>query len=151
MSARAVVYLASVLVVSLAFAFVCAARAQTCSKTDFVNAVEQASKSLVALNRQNKPRFQNKLRQLRLKRKWTHDQFMKEAAIFVRDDKIAVFDETSQKELLDIERLGGEGESARKPDCNLLKELEQHMGILIKIQKNKWQYMFKKLDAALAK
>ena len=52
--------------------------------------VDEAAAALRDLNAKNKPAFQEKLRQLKDKRAWSHDEFLKEAAPFVRDDKIAV-------------------------------------------------------------
>jgi len=156
MTAKAAALAASMICLSataavISAAMVSEARATDCSRMDFVHVVEQASSALASLNRQNKPRFQSKLRLLRAKRKWTHDQFMKRAAPFVRDDRIAIFDLTSGKELRDIERLGGEGDSTRPPDCSLLKQLQRHMGVLVQTQKAKWSYMFEKIDSALTK
>ncbi len=102
------------------------------------------------LNAKNKPAFQEKLRQLKDKRGWTHDQFLKEAAPFVRDDKIAVYDQDSERLLSDISSQGQEGAGAQTPDCSLLLELRARMNVLVETQSAKWAYMFQKLDAALA-
>ena len=64
-----------------------------CAKADFEAVVDDAAGALRDLNLQNKPAFQEKLRQLKDKRGWSHDAFLKEAAPFVRDDKIAVYDQ----------------------------------------------------------
>jgi len=124
--------------------------AQVCAKADFEAVVDEAAASLRDLNMQNKPAFQEKLRQLKDKRGWSHDEFLKEAAPFVRDDKIAVFDQESEQLLNDISTLGQEGADAATPDCALLTELRTRMKTLVETQTAKWTYMFEKLDAALA-
>lgn len=121
-----------------------------CAKAEFEAVVDEAAAGLRDLNLKNKPAFQEKLRQLRDKRGWSHEQFLKEAAPFVRDDKIAVFDERSALLLSDISSLGQEGAEAKTPDCALLLELRARMKVLVETQTAKWTYMFQKLDTALA-
>jgi hypothetical protein len=123
---------------------------QVCAKADFEAVVDDAAGALRDLNMQNKPAFQEKLRQLKDKRGWSHDAFLKEAAPFVRDDKIAVYDQDSERLLTDISTLGQEGADAATPDCALLADLKSRMQTLVDTQTAKWTYMFAKLDAALA-
>ncbi len=124
--------------------------AKECAKADFEAVVDDAAAALRDLNLKNKPDFQEKLRQLKDKRGWSHDQFMTEAAPYVRDDKIAVFDQESEQLLNDISSLGQEGADAKTPDCALLHELRARMKVLVDTQQAKWTYMFEKLNAALA-
>ena len=123
---------------------------QQCTKAEFEDVVDEAAAALRDLNAKNKPAFQEKLRQLKDKRGWSHDQFLKEAAPFVRDDKIAVYDQESERLLADISTLGQEGAEAPTPDCTLLAGLKTRMQTLVDTQTAKWTYMFQKLDAALA-
>ena len=124
--------------------------AKDCAKSDFEAVVDDAAAALRDLNSKNKPDFQEKLRQLKDKRGWSHDQFMTEAAPYVRDDKIAVYDQESEQLLNDISSLGQEGADAKTPDCALLHELRARMQVLVDTQTAKWTYMFEKLKAALA-
>jgi hypothetical protein len=121
-----------------------------CAKADFEAVVDDAAGALRDLNMQNKPAFQEKLRQLKEKRSWSHDAFLKEAAPFVRDEKIAVYDQESERLLADISTLGQEGADAATPDCALLADLKARMKTLVDTQTEKWTYMSSKLDAALA-
>lgn len=147
------------LAVLLALSLAVTAHAQTegadapgaCTKAEFEDVVDEAAAALRDLNFKNKPAFQEKLRELKDKRGWSHDQFLTEAAPFVRDDKIAVFDQQSERLLLDISSQGQEGADAKTPDCALLQDLRGRMNVLVETQTAKWAYMFKKLDAALAK
>jgi len=123
----------------------------TCSKEDFESAVEAAAGSLRDLNNQNRPVFQEKLRELKEKRHWSHDDFIAQAKPFVRDDKTAVYDKTSDELLSAIASMGQEGSAAAAPDCALLIELRARMKLLVDTQSAKWIYMFEKLDAELAK
>jgi len=123
----------------------------TCSKEDFESVVEVASGSLRDLNNQNRPTFQEKLRELKEKRHWSHDEFIAEAKPFVKDDKTAVYDQTADELLSAIASMGQEGSAAAAPDCALLLELRARMKMLVDTQSAKWIYMFEKLDAELAK
>jgi hypothetical protein len=128
------------------------ARAQSvCAKADFEAVVEEAAGALRDLNAKNKPIFQEKLRELKTRKAWTQDQFLQEAAPFVRDDKIEAYDQTTEELLSMIAVMGQEGPSAEKPDCTLLPELRAHMTVLIETQAEKWSYMFTKIASELAK
>jgi hypothetical protein len=122
-----------------------------CGKADFEAVVEEAAGGLRDLNNENKPNFQDKLRDLKEKRGWTHDQFLREAAPYVRDDKIAEFDHRTDELLGSIAAMGQEGASAKKPDCALLLELRARMTLLVETQTAKWTYMFDKIEGELAK
>ncbi len=128
-----------------------AAPSGSCAKTDFEQVVEQAAGSLRELNTKNKPAFQEKLRALKDKRGWAHDVFLKEAAPFVRDEKIAEFDQSTDELLTAISTLGQEGASAATPDCAVLLELRARMSLLVDTQTAKWSYMFGKIDTELWK
>jgi hypothetical protein len=130
-----------------------AAPAQTpqCSKADFEAVVDEAAGALRDLARQNTPAFQGKLRQLKGKRGWSDDQFVKEAEPLVRDDKIAGFDQKSEDLLLRITSGGQSGAADGPPDCKLVAELRAVMQSLLETQKAKWAYMFEKIEAELRK
>lgn len=121
-----------------------------CARGDFEAVVDGAAAALRDLNATNKPVFQQRLRELKDKRGWGHDEFLTKAAPYVRDDKIAVFDQTSQDLLVAISTLGQEGSEAPTPDCRLLGELRDRMKKLVETQTSKWSYMFAKLEKALA-
>ena len=123
-------------------------RAASCTRDDFANVVEQASDSLRTLNADNTPKFQAKLRALKDRRKWTHEQFLKEAAPFVQDEKIQALDEQTATLLNKIQGLG-EGGGGREPNCALLAILQTHMKALIDTTQAKWTYMNGKIDAVL--
>lgn len=127
------------------------AQPAACSKSDFEAVVDEAAASLRDLNQKHKPDFQERLKALKDKRGWGHDQFMKEAAPFVKDDAIAGFESQSFALLEQISTLGQDGAAAPTPDCGLLVELQARMKRLVDIQGQKWTYMFGKLDAELAK
>ncbi len=118
---------------------------------DFEAVVDQAAGVLRDLNAKNKPAFQEKLRTLKDKRGWSHEEFMKQGAPFVRDDKIAVFDQSTEELVLAISSMGQEGAAAKNPDCALLLELRARMTLLVDTQTSKWAYMFEKIETELWK
>lgn len=121
-----------------------------CAKSDFATVVDQAAAALRELTRQNTPQFQAKLRQLKDKRGWNNDQFLKEAEPFVRDETIAGYDQKSAEFLARITSAGESGATGA-PDCALLTELRATMTALVDTQKAKWAYMVDKIDQELHK
>ena len=91
------------------------------------------------------------MRNLKDKRGWSHEQFLTEAAPLVRDDKIAVFDQSTEELLSAISTMGQEGAAAQTPDCALLLELRARMKVLVDTQTAKWSYMFEKIETELWK
>jgi hypothetical protein len=122
----------------------------TCAKAEFEAVVDDAAAALRDLNNKNRPVFQERLRALKDKRGWSNDEFMKEAAPFVKDDEIEVFDDKSNELLANIASMGQEGSAAATPDCNMLSSLKAQMQVLVDTQTAKWSYMFAKLEKALA-
>lgn len=138
----------------LVVALLCAAApaaAQACAKADFEVVVDEAASALTALHHQNTPLFQGKLRLLKDKRGWSHDQFMSEAAPLVRDETIVGFDQKSEETLARITQGGQSGASGATPDCALLAELRRLMAALVETQKAKWAYMFDRIEQELKK
>jgi hypothetical protein len=125
------------------------AQAQTCSKADFEAVVDEAAASLRELTHRNTPPFQAKLRQLKDKRGWSHDQFLTEAAPLVRDETIAAFDAKAEGYLARINAMGQQSSASKEPDCALLPELRAAMSALVETQKAKWTYMFEKVEREL--
>lgn len=122
-----------------------------CSKTDFQGVVNTAASTLRDLNQKNRPQFQEKLRELKAKRGWSNDVFLKEAAPLVKDDKIDALDNKSSQLLAKITAMGNEGANDKAPDCSVMSELNGYMQELVDTQTEKWSYMFEKLAAELAK
>jgi len=127
------------------------AQAPTCAKADFEAVVDEAAGALRGLAQQNTPTFQSKLRQLKAKRRWSDEQFLKAAEPLVRDERIAEFDRRSEEFLLRITSGGQTASAAAVPDCALLGELRATLRALVEAQKAKWAYMFEKLEAELAR
>jgi hypothetical protein len=127
------------------------AQAAPCSKADFEAVVDEAAGALRGLALENTPQFQARLRQLKTKRGWSDEQFLKEAEPLVRDEKIALFDDKSSELLARITGGGQAGAAGDAPDCTLLAGLRASMATLVETQKAKWSYMFDKIDGELRK
>ncbi len=125
--------------------------AQTCAKADFEAVVGTASSTLREMTARNTPTFQEKLRDLKDKRRWTYEQFVTEAAPLVADEKIAEYDAKSVEFLTKINALGSEGAGGTKADCGLLEKLRLDLAALVDTQTQKWSYMFGKLEAEMVK
>ena len=122
-----------------------------CSKADFEAVVDEAASALRTLNHQNTPQFQARLRQLKDKRGWSHEQFLLEASPFVRDEAIAAFDQKSEDFLARITQAGQSQATAAALNCGLLVELRGSLAALVETQKAKWTYMFDKINGELRK
>ncbi len=122
-----------------------------CQKSEFEAVVEESATVLRDLNAKNKPAFQEKLKQLKEKRGWTHEQFMTEAAPLVRDEKIEEFDIQTDDLVTAMSTMGQEGAASANPDCALLLELRARLKVLVDTQNAKWAYMFEKLETELWK
>ena len=123
--------------------------AMACEKADFEAVVSEAANALRDLNLKNKPPFQARLKDLKEKRGWSYDQFLKEAAPLVQDARIAEFDERSAAFLEKIQNMGTEGAGANPPPCAALKDVRGVMQALVDVQKDKWSYMFGKVEGEL--
>ena len=148
---RAGVLVLAALLVALFGARAALAQAPPCSKADFEAVVDEAAGALRGLAQQNTPHFQASLRQLKSKRGWSDDQFLKEAEPLVRDEKITGFDRTSEDLLARITGAGQAGAAGATPDCALLVGLRASMAALVETQKAKWAYMFEKIEGELRK
>ncbi len=128
-----------------------AAQAPVCQRSDFEAVVDEAAAQLRVLNQLNRPKFQDKLRELKEKRGWSHAQFMKDGLEFVRDDKITEYDQRTETLLAQIASGGDAGASAKTPDCAVLVALRLRMKELVATQQEKWSHMFEKIGRELAK
>ncbi len=124
-------------------------QARACEKSDFEAVVAEAANALRDLNQRHKPSYQARLKELKDKRGWSHDQFLKEAAPLVQDTRIAEFDERSAAFLEKIQTVGAEGGNAAKPQCEALTEVRGMMRSLVEAQTAKWGYMFGKIEQEL--
>ncbi len=123
--------------------------AQDCPKAEFEAVVEAAAAALRELNQKNKPLYQARLRELREKRNWTQDQFFREAAPLVQDEKIAEFDQRSQAFLERMQSMGAAVPASGGQTCKALAEVRGYMNSLVEVQTAKWTYMFERLDEQL--
>ncbi len=151
MTGRCVRNVAMTAGLGLALLSASSADAEECAKAEFEVVVGEAAAALRELNIQNKPVFQAQLKQLREKRGWNHDQFLREAAPFVQDDKIAEYDQRSQDFLERIQTMGAEAPAARDQSCKALAEVRGYMKSLVEVQTAKWSYMFGRVQTELKK
>jgi hypothetical protein len=122
-----------------------------CAKADFETVVNAAGAALRDLTQQNAPLFQAKLRQLKDKRNWSNDQFMKLAEPLVRDEKTAGYDKKSEELVSRITGGGAQGEAeTAAPDCTLLTGLQADLRLLVETQQAKWTHMLGRIDRELA-
>lgn len=122
-----------------------------CKRADFEAVVASVATALGELHAANKPVFQGRLAQLKAKRGWSQDEFLRQAAPLVQDETIATLDARAS-EMLDRIQSGGDiGTTAREPDCALLEELRGTLKMLVGVQTEKWNYMLKRVEEELAR
>ena len=147
---RAACCAAALLLALLGAVGVASPQTPACAKADFEAVVKEAGAVLHDLNAKNTPLFQGKLRQLKDKRSWSDEQFLKEAAPFVRDETIAGYDKKSEELVTRITGGGSQAEAAA-PDCALFAGLRADLKLLVDTQTAKWTHMFAKIEKELAK
>lgn len=121
----------------------------TCTRAEFEAVVGEAAQALRRLNAENRPVFQQRLRELKERRGWSQDKFLEAAAPIVQDERTEDMDRQSSELLARIQSMGAEGSSASQPDCAKLAELRGHMRALVDVQKSKWQHLFAKIAKEL--
>lgn len=126
-------------------------QAAACAKADFEAVVNAAGAALRDLAQQNTPVFQAKLRELKDKRSWTNDEFLKQAEPLVRDEMIAGYDKKSEELVARIAGGGSGSESDAAPDCALLTGLQADLKLLVETQQAKWTHMLAKVQQELGK
>jgi len=122
-----------------------------CAKADFEAVVNAAGAALRDLAQQNTPTFQAKLRELKDKRSWSNDEFIKQAEPLVRDEAITGFDKKSEELVARITGGGGRSEVEPAPDCGVLTGLQADLKLLVETQQAKWTHMLAKVEQELAK
>jgi hypothetical protein len=110
-----------------------------------------AKAALRDLAQENTPQFQAKLRELKDKRSWSNDEFLKQAEPLVRDETIAGYDKKSEELVARIAGGGGRSEADPAPDCTLLTGLQADLKLLVETQQAKWTHMLAKVQRELAK
>ena len=128
-----------------------AAQDPACTREAFEQAVGQSAEALRDLTGQNRPVFQTRLRQLKDKRGWDHNQFLREAAPIVQDARTDEYDRESTTLLDEISRMGAEGSAAPTPDCTALVRLKGNMQALVDAQRGKWAYLIEKVERELGR
>lgn len=134
-----------------------------CGQAAFAAVVSEAGAQLTALNDENKKSFHGKLQTLKVREAWTDADYVAKATPFVKDERIAAFDLTSNEILGRVQQLGQPGpgtvtasvaapistadtDTARR--CAMLEELRGLMAQVVVNTRAKWGYMHGKLDAA---
>ncbi len=129
-----------------------------CGQPAFAAVVADASAKLTAMNGENKKAFQEKLRVLRAREGWADADYLAKASPFVKDERIAAFDEGNKALLAKVEGLGaapltaGAAVLPSRADarrCALLGELRALMARVVENTRAKWGYMLGKVDAAM--
>lgn len=139
------------LTLALALSLPAAGQDQGCTREAFESVVGQSAAALRDLTAKNRPLFQARLRALKDKRGWAHEQFLKQAAPIVQDERTEKYDKTSGDLLAEIERMGAEGSAAPTPDCAALAGLRDRMNALVEAQREKWAYLIEKVEQELAR
>lgn len=131
-----------------------------CDQAAFAAVVSEAGAQLTAMNDANKTRFQNRLQSLKSRENWSDADFVVKATPFVKDERIAAFDEGSKALLAKVPQLGGatpvlasagalpgvDNQEAKR--CAMLGELRGLMTQVIDNTRAKWAYMLGKVEAA---
>lgn len=124
------------------------AKAGTCSREDFAQAVDRAAAQLRKLNAEQTPRLQAKIRKLKEAKGWPDAGFEEKAYETLQDERIAGFDAQANELLAKIDALGTVTSSA-DAECSKLDELTAASLELQATVKAKAEYSLSKLDQML--
>lgn len=143
--------LLALLAAALLLAGPAVAQDPACKREAFEEAVGLSAAALRDLTGLNRPVFQIRLRELKDKRGWDHNQFLREAAPIVQDARTDAYDKESADLLEEIARMGAEGSAAATPDCAALARLKGRMEALVDAQRGKWAYLIAKVEQELGR
>jgi hypothetical protein len=120
-----------------------------CGRAAFAAAVNNTGSMLTMLNESNKKIFQEKLLKLKTRRGWSDQDYLTQAAQFVRDEQIADYDAKAAALVAKISQPGGGSDVPDAARCAMLEDLKTITGLLIANTAAKWGYMHGKLDKAM--
>jgi hypothetical protein len=139
-------YLLAGLAVALSLAIsATSVMADTCTREDFGKAVNDAGVALRALNAENAPRLQAKMRDLKTKMRWPDAGYEEKAFQALQDERVASLDANANDLLARIDALGTLDPNSA-PDCAKLHEIR---AVSIELQatvKAKSAYLLSKID-----
>jgi hypothetical protein len=122
---------------------------QTCDRAAFSATVTAVGTTLNGVNDANKKTFQEKLLKLKAKEGWPDSLYITQAAHFVKDEQIAVYDATGAVLMTQISQLSGGDAASDGKRCALLADLKKYTDLLVANAVAKWTYMQNKIDQAL--
>jgi hypothetical protein len=121
------------------------AASDNCTREDFGMAVNDAGVALRALNAENAPRLQAKMRDLKTKMRWPDAGYEEKAFQVLQDERVASLDANANDQLARIDALGTVDPNSA-PDCAKLHEIR---AVSIELQatvKAKSAYLLNKID-----
>ena len=122
-----------------------AGAADTCTREDFGKAVNDAGAALRALNADNTPRLQARMRDLKTRMRWPDAGYEEKAFQALHDERVASLDANANDLLARIDSLGTVDPQGA-PDCAKLHEIA---AVSIELQatvKAKSAYLLNKID-----
>ena len=123
--------------------------AKACDRAAFSSTVTATGVSLNGLNDANKKTFQEKLLKLKAKEGWPDSLYITQAAHFVKDEQIAVYDATGAVLMTQISQLSSGDAASDEKRCAMLADLKKYTDLLVANAMSKWTYMHNKIDQAL--
>ena len=99
-----------------------------CDRDHLSKAVAAVSSKLEKMKSVYAEAFQQKLRQLKKQKRWSDQEFIKNAATFVKNEKIEAYDAQNKELMASIAALGGNDTQTKKqPDCVMLVQLNSRL------------------------
>src|SRR5262245_22587325 len=123
--------------------------AAQCAGDDLAKAVNDAGAALRKLSADNTPRLQEKMSQLKAKKKWPDAGYEERVYQELSDERVAALDADANRLLARIDALGTL-EPGAAPDCTRLEELQAASLELQATVKTKTAYLVAKIDQMLS-
>jgi hypothetical protein len=126
-----------------------AQEATPCGHAAFAAVVGETGGTLTSLNEQNRRSFMEKLQALKAQEAWDDANYAVKAKTYVQDEKIAAFDASGKALLEKVKALGGGDSLTEEQRCVMLEQLKGLLAEVVTNTREKWSYMFDKLNGAL--
>jgi hypothetical protein len=123
------------------------APALACTNDEIAKAVDAVGASLRAVNAENAPRLQGKLRQLKAKRGWSDVEFEERSIEVMHDARVEALDRQANDILSRIDQLGDT--TQEKPDCDKLAGIRAASIELVATMRAKSAHTIGRIDALL--
>lgn len=124
--------------------------AESCERAVYSEVFNNASGKLAKMNTERASEIKRMLRDLKKLADWSDQEFLRKAAPLVKNKQISAFDSQSKALLASVSDFGGSGTTIDRGECGKIDELRALLSLLIQNTREKWSFMQKSIEVAIA-